>query len=739
MNFLRTLGFLLVSSAVAQDAASSSAADAQAAAALKILSSMPTCGLQCLEAAVATSPCAATDLACQLASSCSNCTMQAQIELCVVKSCTIKEALTTKNASVTLCHQPVRDESEPVCLTALTVHASVLPHARRQDNTTSEYEYIIIGSGAGGGPLASRLAIAGFKVLLIKAGDDQGESNDYRVPAWQPNAQEAPAMAWDFYERDTKTTWRKTDGSLYVGQDPPAGAEYLGILYPRSGTLGGCGSHNAMVMVYPFESDWEYIQSITGDDSWAPNNMRGYFEKLERNEYLPSSIVGHGFSGWLRTTLTPLTLVLEDQKLLSLIQGAASAMGQGLLTTLHGTVAGLGHILLGDLNNPGAGRDQTQALWQVPLSVDPKDYSRSGPRGFIIETANAVNSDGSRKYHLDLQMHTLASKVVFDTGSPPKAIGVDYLQGQSLYAADPRNAGAQGTTGYVCASKEVIISAGAFNTPQLLKLSGIGPKSELDSFGIDVIADLPGVGTNLQDRYEIGVVGEAPTDFAVLKGCTFGRLRTSGIAVVVSKKSSTQAAGTDPDLLMLGVPGDFRGYRPGYAYDSIKEHNHWTWATLKAHSHNNADTVRLRSTNPRDTPSIIFNSFDTGNTANGGDVEDLQAAYEGVQLAREMFDKLIPLDGKFHEIWPGGSNVSTETEVKQCIKDEAWGHHASCSAPIGADDDPMAVLDSKFRVRGVNGLRVVDASAFPKIPGTFIALPTYMLSEKAADVIINGL
>ena len=190
---------------------------------------------------------------------------------------------------------------------------------------------------------------------------------------------------------------------------------------------------------------------------------------------------------------------------------------------------------------------------------------------------------------------------------------------------------------------------------------------------------------------------------------------------------------------MLGVPGNFRGYQPGYAYDSIKTHNYWTWQTLKVHSHNNGGTVRLRSTDPRDTPSIIFNSFDAGNTQDGGDQKDLQAAYEGVQFAREMFKKMPNLDGKFVEVWPGASNVSTEAEVKQFIKDEAWGHHASCTAPIGADDDENAVLDTNFKVRGVQGLRVVDASSFPKIPGAFIALPTYIISEKAADVIIKGL
>ncbi len=148
--------------------------------------------------------------------------------------------------------------------------------------------------------------------------------------------------------------------------------------------------------------------------------------------------------------------------------------------------------------------------------------------------------------------------------------------------------------------------------------------------------------------------------------------------------------------------------------------------------------MRLRSTDPRDVPDIAFNSFDTGNTDGGGDLEDLQAAYEGILLAREMFDKLVPLDGKFTEIWPGANNVSTEAEVKEYIKNEAWGHHASCTAPIGADDDPNAVLDTNFKVRGVRNLRVVDASIWPKIPGTFIALPTYIISEKAADVILQG-
>jgi choline dehydrogenase len=130
-------------------------------------------------------------------------------------------------------------------------------------------------------------------------------------------------------------------------------------------------------------------------------------------------------------------------------------------------------------------------------------------------------------------------------------------------------------------------------------------------------------------------------------------------------------------------------------------------------------------------PRISFRS----NLAGQGGEKDLQAMYEGMKYSIRAFDDLIPLDGKFKRVWPPES-VSSEAQLKQFAKDEAWGHHASCTTPIGAENDPMAVLDADFRVRGVDGLRVVDASVFPRIPGTYICLPVYMVSEKAADVVI---
>lgn len=598
---------------------------------------------------------------------------------------------------------------------------------------------------------------------MIDAGTDEGNATQQMVPALQLQSTEYEPQRWDYFvnhysnltrqREDSKMVYNTTSGELFVGLNPPEAADPLGILYPRTGTLGGCTAHNAMITITAQDSDWQYVADLTGDSSWKPANMQTYFERLESNHYLPNSIVGHGFNGWLQTSLTSLGLVVEDQKLLSLIVATCTAAGKGVLGLLLNTVTGLAGVLLRDLNAPD--RNSQTGPFQVPLAVKLPEYSRTGPRDFLMSTIAAKNSDGSRKYILDIQLETLVTNVVFDkSNATPRAVGVEYLRGQSLYRADPRSSLITGgAPGAVNATREVILSAGAFNTPQLLKLSGIGPKAELQQFDIPVLVDLPGVGTNLQDRYENTIIGEAPTDFTITSQCTFlrtnpdpclvqwqnnaldkGTYATNGIAIAVLRNSSTSSADY-PDLLISGAPANFQGYFPGYSNKALADSKHWAWIVLKSHVRNNLGTVTLRSADPRDTPIINFRYFDEGLTTGGADELDLQAQYEGLQFARQAFKDLIPLDGSFTETWPG-SVVKTETEMKDFIKREAWGHHASCTCPIGADDDANAVLDSNFRVRGIDGLRVVDASVFPKIPGYYIALPTYQISEKASDVIL---
>jgi choline dehydrogenase len=606
-------------------------------------------------------------------------------------------------------------------------------------------------------PLAARLAIAGHKTLLIEAGDDQGANVNYTTPAYNARSSEDPNLAWNFYvkhyadekrqARDFKTSYETPDGGEYTGLSPPAGSKMKGTLYPRTGTLGGCTAHNALIALYPHQSDFENIAELTGDDSWSASNMRKYFAKLENNAYLLPGAKGHGNDGWLGTQYSPIDIVLTDPKLLSVVTGATFALGNQTNAIIN-----LESLVVGDANADTETRDKLPAVYQIPLST--ADGKRTGSREFVLATRDAVNADGTKRFPLDVRMNCHVTKVTFDqTVTPPRATGVEFLDGQYLYKASPKSRGATGTPGSATASREVIVAGGTYNSPQLLKLSGVGPADELNKFDIPVVVDLPGVGTNLQDHYEINVQGKAPSNFSALNGCTFGEtgeandpcldrfnkpiLGNRGIyaspglgAAMFYKSSATER--DEYDVFVFGGPVNFRGYYPGYAYNATHEHDWFTWAILKAHPRNTAGTVMLQSADPLDMPAITYNYFDTGK----GDFQsDITALSEAVHLARDSFKRqLVPID----EVLPG-KTVTSKEAVADYVKDTAWGHHASSTCPIGTDDDPMAVLDSKFQVRGTAGLRVVDASVFPRIPGTFTAVSTYMVAEKAADVILAAL
>lgn len=622
------------------------------------------------------------------------------------------------------------------------------------------FDFVVVGSGAGGGPLAANLAAAGHTVCMLEAGGDDAPTA-YQVPAFHARAAEDPALAWDMWvQHYADETQARRDSKRVDGR---------GVLYPRAGALGGCTAHHAMITVYPHNSDWDAIADLTGDPSWGAGAMRAYFERLERCGYLdrPRTPPGprwlarllralpwvgarfanhgrHGWDGWLATQLADPRLVLRDGALLEVLKEAAeSSLGELWGRPLDVTE------LLDTATDPNDWRSVTAGglgVWRIPTSVS--GGRRAGSRERLL-AARAAHPD-----RLSIRTHALACRVLVAGGV---ATGVQYLPRPRAYRAHrwPDDTPDVGPLRTVVARHEVVVSGGAFNTPQLLLLSGIGPGDELHRHGIDRVADVPGVGRNLQDRYEVGVVSQVRDDFALLEGARFrpprpgeapdpawedwqrgeGVYATNGAVVALVHRSRPDIA--EPDLFVFGLPADFRGYHPGYSEALAHNQDRFTWAVLKAHTGNTAGRVRLRSTDPRDQPDVQFHYFgeaaDDGTPGGVGDVtRDLDDTVAGVELVREL-NRRTPV--VLRELHPG-PDVATRAQLREFVADEAWGHHASCTARMGAADDPLAVVDSELRVRGVDRLRVVDASVFPRIPGFFVVTPTYMVSEKASDLLV---
>ena len=613
------------------------------------------------------------------------------------------------------------------------------------DSPQIEYEYIVVGSGAGGGVVASRLALAGHKVLLLEAGSDPvlsdpdkpGKPEEYHVPCFHGLAAENEEMKWDYWVRHYGNDDQQRRDDKYY--EDHGGKRVDGVLYPRAGTLGGCTAHNAMVTVYPHNDDWDNLAKLTGDPTWKSGNMRKYFERMEDCQYRPpyrwlKKLFGlnptrHGFDGWLSTQKAIALEALGDKALLECLRISARTafeqMGQPL-RQLEWTVKSQS-----DPNDWRLVMDNASGIRFVPLAT--RGHARNGTREFLLETA-ARHPD-----RLQIELNALAARVLFEGD---RAIGVEYLKGRHLFRAHANPSGEPGEKRIVRASREVILCGGAFNTPQLLKLSGIGPRRELEEHGIPVLVDLPGVGGNLQDRYEVGLVNRMKHDWEVLKGAKFakgdrlyqewatrrrGVYTTNGAVMAVVKKSNTSQP--LPDIFVFALMGKFKGYFPGYSQLFPQHLNYLTWAILKAYTINSAGTVTLKSSDPRDQPLVNFRYFEEGNDRAQS---DLEAVVDGIEFARKMTHGLGDL---IEEEELPGSHVQGRTELRQFVRDNAWGHHASCTCPIGPRQN-NGVLSGDFQVHGVKNVRVVDASVFPRIPGFFIVTSVYMVGEKASDVIL---
>ncbi|KAK7042143.1 choline dehydrogenase [Favolaschia claudopus] len=586
---------------------------------------------------------------------------------------------------------------------------SVCPNPSKAD-----YDYIVVGAGVGGGPVAARLAESGFSVLVVDAGHDVVNVNT-TVPFFFGRAVDDPELELN-YTYDEYSS-------------PNAKFPRPDSWYPRARGIGGSTIHNAMVNnLGATQFDYDNIATMFNDPSWKSANMRKYYKKIERNLYLDSSDasanVDHGFTGWLKTSVNPVEILANPQ--------FADAQFGDIVNTLGSIVPWVDDInSAANVNTLGVGN---------PVFTIDENHNRSSIRDRLVQVK--AKSSGKLTFATD----TLVTKILTCGASgSPSAYGIQMAPGAALPVASNFK-GKQLFSGLntktVTARREVIISAGVFQTPQLLMLSGIGDRKQLSQFGISTVVNLPGVGTNLQDHDEVANIWTLKQNHSLFNGCTVlsdpakdpcleywiesdhQNLYSFGAPTFFMMNKSSPAL-PEPDIMIYWTPGYFPGFFHGFADQLASYHNVLTAIVLKAHS-STRGTVKLTGSHPQDPLKIEKRHFEAA-----GGPADMQVIHDAIQVARDMVRHPNISQHVDAQIFPEPSEA-----IDDHILEHVFGHHACCTAPIGADNDPNAVLDGNFKVRGVKNLRVVDISSWPRVPGWFVTSPTYLLAEKAADVII---
>ena len=451
---------------------------------------------------------------------------------------------------------------------------------------------------------------------------------------------------------------------------------------PRGKVLGGSSSINGLVYIRGNPHDFERW-AREGAAGWSYADVLPYFKRAETraeggNEY-------RGGSGKLQTCYGRLTNPLHAAWL-----DAADEAGYTRSADVNG------------YSQEGFGRmDMTVA------------------DGVRCSAANAYLRPAMRRPNLKVVTHALATRILFEGR---RVRGVEYSR--------------EGVSRRAWANVEVILCGGPINSPQLLKLSGIGPAAELRAHGIDVIADRRGVGENLQDHLEFYFQGACREPITLYSSINWWNRALIGARWLLRKDG-------------LGATNHFEtcGFirsRPGIAYPDIQYHflpmavaydgstlaqEHGFQAHVGPMRSKSRGWVRLASPNPFDKPRILFNYL-----SEPDDWTEMRAC---VRLTREIFAQPAFDRYRGREIQPG-ADVQADEQIDAFIRAKVESaYHPSCSCKMGGSNDPRAVVDPETRVYGVEGLRVVDSSIMPSVTTGNLNAPTIMLAEKAADHILG--
>ena len=448
------------------------------------------------------------------------------------------------------------------------------------------------------------------------------------------------------------------------------------LYWPRGKTLGGSSSINAMIYARGQPADYDHWAEL-GNDGWAYEDVLSYFKKAEHNERGPSAYHGTGGPRNVADLQSP-------NELSEAFIEAGEAIG------------------LARNEDFNAGDQSGVGFYQVTQKSGQRHSAADAYLQPVLDRSNLTAVTGAQ-----------VTRVRFDGR---EAIGVEYvLDGND----EPKT---------VDTTEEVVLSAGAINSPQLLMLSGIGPAAHLEAHDISVVNELPGVGQNLQDHLQakINYACEKPITleaadslwnllkYLVLKrGPLTSNVAEAGGFVSVSGKDDR------PDIQFHFGPS----YSINHGFDNPDGHGFWLGALcLRPESRGQ---IMLQSADPFDDP-VVDPQYLT-------EEADLEILLEGVKLIREIL-QAEPFDDYRGEIVSPDSGVQSDEQLIAHIRETA----ATLYHPVGTckmGDDEMAVVDDRLSVHGVDRLRVVDASIMPTITSGNTDAPTTMIAEKAADYI----